>query len=111
HTARYVGGVAVALAQPLDGGCLVAKGRQELEGELGSIKRLLGEFGERLLNFYSIHALSTSGSGRDPQGPRGTSIVPQRFEWAPAAAARPPAAGRRLAQPAGGARPRRLEAR
>ena len=43
HTADEVGGIAVAAAQTLEGGFLVAEGGEESIGEFGGIKSLLGE--------------------------------------------------------------------
>ena len=54
--AAEVGLVRRAGAQPLDGRVLVAEGYEEGIWELGSIKGLLGEFGNSLFDFNGVHA-------------------------------------------------------
>ena len=57
HAVRYVGGVAVALAQALESRFLVAERRQELERKFDRIEGLQCQFGDGGFDLDGVHRL------------------------------------------------------
>ena len=85
--AADIGLVRRARAQALDRRLLVAEGHEEGIGELGRIKRLLGEFGNGLFDFNGVHGgspgidqvdLAALEIGRVAGGDRGPARVGNR---------------------------------
>jgi hypothetical protein len=56
----YVGLVGGTFTQPVDRGLFVAESFEELERELGSVKRLLRKVGYGVADFYGVHSATLS---------------------------------------------------